>query len=66
MESYSKAYLEVRQSRDHFYHRDGAGNVDSFQKAMRWSKGAMVNVTSQSKMSMIKKIILVIGLFPHL
>jgi len=33
MESYSKAYLEIHQSRDHFYHRDGAGNLNSFQKA---------------------------------
>lgn len=28
MERYSKAYLEIRQSRDHFYHRDGVGNLE--------------------------------------
>lgn len=34
MESYSKAYLEIRQSRDH-YHRDAVGNLDNSQKAVR-------------------------------
>lgn len=34
MESYSKAYLEIRQSRDQ-YHRDAVGKLDSSQEAVR-------------------------------
>lgn len=35
MESYSKAYLEICQSRDYLRHRDDVGNLDGFQKAVR-------------------------------
>lgn len=34
MESYSKAYLEVCQSRDHSYCRGDVKNLDSFQEAV--------------------------------